>query len=81
MSRSQPKDSSRIRGDARRRKEQKREEAKDRQLLRDVLSPEDQLARLEGRRGESKRERGNLLRVIEARGKVTKIPAKNKAKK
>lgn len=78
MSRSQPKDSSRIRGDARRRREQKREEANARNELRANLTPEDQLARIEGRPGESRRERGNLLRVIEARGKVTKKTAKEK---
>lgn len=72
MSRTQPKDSSRIRGDKRNRQDQRREEAFDRADAHAKLTPEDQLARLEGRRGNSERERGKLLRAIEKRGKVKK---------
>lgn len=56
--------------------EQKRQEAEERREDYDTLKPEDQLARIEGRPGESKRERAKLLALIEARGKTAKKGAK-----
>lgn len=53
-------------------REQKREEAQARAALRAQRSEEDQLAKLEGTRGASKKERAKLLHRIEQRGKVTK---------
>ena len=50
--------------------EQKREEAQERQAAYDKLSPEDRLARIETRPGESKRERAKLMSKIESRRKV-----------
>lgn len=72
MSQARPKDSSRIRGDAQNRQDQRREEAMDRADAHAKLTPEDKLARLEGRRGNSERERKRLLHAIEQRGKVKK---------
>jgi hypothetical protein len=51
--------------------EQRRAEAVERKAERAKLSPEDQLARLEARPGESKRERAKLLSAIDSRRKVT----------
>lgn len=72
MSQAAPKDSSRIRGDARARRFQRQQEALARQNDHDSRTPEDQIARLESRRGDSARERDKLLKVIEQRGKLTK---------
>lgn len=70
MSKSTPKDSSRVRGDARERRMQRQDEALARQNEYETLPIEARLARIEGRRGASKKQRAKLLKAIEKRGKV-----------
>jgi hypothetical protein len=80
MGQTNPKDSSRVRGDARMRREQRQREAEERQELCGLLSAEDRMARLEARRGNSERERAKLMKVIEQRRHVgTKAGKKSAA--
>lgn len=60
MSTTNPKDSSRVTGALRLRKQQRRFEAGSRQIERAARSPEEQLARLTERPGESRRETTRL---------------------
>lgn len=62
-----PKDSSRVRGDARARREQRQQEAVERAVEAAARMPEDQLFLLDSRRGDSSKERDKLIRQIEER--------------
>jgi hypothetical protein len=66
------KDSSRIRGDAQARKDQKRIEAAERHAHYQSLSPESRMVLVEARPGSSEKERKKLLSAIESRAKVGK---------
>ena len=60
--------------------ERKREEAKERQAIRDAMTDEEQLARLDAKGYVAKKERARLNARIEAR-KNPKPPAKQEGKK
>lgn len=53
----------------------RRAEAKERQAYRDQLSPKEQLARIENRRGESRKETERLKRSLKKKGKSRKSSA------